>query len=420
MTGRELRRIKVVESALAGRITNAEGARDLGLSVRQFIRIRARVAKEGPQGVIHRLRGRPSVRRLAEVLRQKVKDLLATKYAGFNDHHATEMLAEREGIHLSRETVRRLRREAGIGAVRRRRAPKHRRRRERRERQGDMILFDASDHDWLEGRGPSLVLLGAIDDATGEVISVRFEDREDVHGYFDLFEDVLAKKGVPASLYTDRHGVFHVNKPNLSVEEELCGEEELTQFGRAMAELGVVQIFSLSPQARGRIERLWATLQDRLASEMRLERIATKEEAGAFLLGFLLRHNKRFAIEPADAKSDFLPAPKDPGWFLCSKYLRTVGNDNTVRFHDRVIDIAPGPDRLTYAKAKVEVHELRTGAVRVIYQGRIIAQTASLEGFRLRCRRKRLLQLGDLPVATLPRRSRSKTSTEGAAVVGVG
>lgn len=416
LTGRELGRLRVLESSLAGRITNAEGARAVGLSVRQFIRLKGRAAKEGPQGVIHAGRGEVSARRLPEEKREAIKDLLAGTYAGFNDTHAQEMLAEREGLVVSRETLRRLRMEAGLGPARRRRAPKHRRRRDRCAREGTMLLLDGSEHDWLEGRGPVLNLIGAIDDATGKVIAARFEESEDLAGYLDLFARILGTKGIPASIYTDRHSVFCVTKAASTLEDQLAGEPELTQFGRTMAELGVVQIFSLSPQARGRIERLWGSLQDRLSSELRLGAVATKEEANAFLGGFLPRYNRRFSVPAAEERADWLPAPRDLDWFLCAKYVRTVANDNTVRLGDLVVDIGPGPDRLSYAKAKVEVHELRTGEVRVIYKGRVIARKAPPADFyRLRCRHKRLTAPGQLPVALLPARS-CETCSEKTAV----
>lgn len=409
MSRKELRRLKVVESALSGRIKNADAARDLGMSVRQFIRLRGRVAKEGPGGVIHRGRGKTSPRRMPEDRRERIKELLKTKYAGFNDTHATEMLFEKEGIELSRESVRRLRKETGKEAARKRRAPKHRKRRDRKEKAGEMVLLDASEHAWLEERGPRLTLAGVIDDATGEVFSARFADSEDFHLYLDVLDEMLLSKGIPASTYTDKHGVFLAKKRDRGIEAELEGEPELTQFGRVMAELGVVQIFSLSPQARGRIERLWGTFQDRLVSEMRLAGISTKDEANAFLPGFLPRHNARFSVKAASEESAWLPAPKEIDWYCCAKYPRVVANDNTVRLGKRLIDIPPGPTRISYAKAKVEVHELRTGEARVVYQGQVIATDPAPEGFeRLKPIPRHLTELGQLPVALLP-----STSCEG-------
>ena len=407
LTGRDMRRLRDIEAALAGRITNSEGARQLGLSVRQFIRLRKRVALEGPSGVIHKGRGKASNRRLGEDERERIRTLLETTYAGFNDTHAHEMLMERHGVTACRETVRSIRIDDGRGAVRRHRPPKHRNRRERRGREGTMLLLDGSTHDWFEGRGPRSTLLGAIDDATGNVAALRFEPTEDLVGYLELFVRILGDKGVPASTYTDRHSVFHVNKPKPTLEEQLDDAEPLTQLGRALDELGILRIYSLSPQARGRVERLWGTLQDRLVSELRLEGVGSIEEANAFLERFTPRFNSRFGHTAAVAEHDWLPAPTDLDWFLCTKYRRTVANDNTVRLGERVLDIAPAKHRASFAHARVEVHELRDGTVRVVHEGRIIAEQAPAPDFsRLRPRgRKGLSEPGQLPVAVLHQRS---------------
>lgn len=409
LTMKEMRRLQTIEMALAGRITNSEGARRLGLSERQFKRLRKRVATEGPQGAIHKARGRRSNRRLCEEERERIKDLLKNTYAGFNDTHAHEMLTERDGVMISRQTVRALRMEAGLGAKRQRRAPKHRTRRERRGKAGAMLLLDGSEHDWFEGRGSRATLLGAIDDATGAVAGLAFEPTEDLAGYLSLFDGILSAHGVPASTYSDRNSVFFVNSPATTIEQQLEGEEPLTQFGRALDELGIVMIRSLSPQSRGRVERLWGTLQDRLISEMRLESIASIEEANAFLASFVPRFNARFSREAAVAQTEWLSTPQNLEWHLCAKYGRTVGNDNTVRLGERVIDVPAGPRRATYAKAKVEVHELTDGRVRIVYQGQVIAEQAAPEDFeRLRPRKKNgLTEAGQLPVATLKRRCKS-------------
>jgi hypothetical protein len=406
LTGKDLRRLRSIEAALAGRITCIEGARQLGLCERQFIRLRRRVAEEGPSGVIHKGRGKASNRRLCAEERERIRDLLATAYAGFNDTHAHEMLVERHGVTACRQTIRGIRVEDGRAPTRKRRGPKHRSRRERRGRAGAMLLLDGSTHRWFEDRGPRSTLLGAIDDATGTVVSLRFEPTEDLAGYLELFAAILIQRGVPASVYTDRHGVFHVNRPDPTIEEQLSGTEPLSQFGRALDELGVLRIYSLSPQARGRVERLWGTLQDRLVSELRLEGICSIDEANTFLASFVPRFNERFAHEPGEAEPDWLPAPADADWFLCAKYARTVANDNTVRLGERIIDVGPAPHRATFAKVRVEVHELRGGGARVVHDGRVIAQQETLPGFeRLRTRGKNgLTEPGQLPVAVLPRR----------------
>jgi hypothetical protein len=269
-----------------------------------------------------------------------------------------------------------------------------------------MVLLDGSMHAWFEDRGPVSTLIGAIDDATGTVVGLRFEPTEDLAGYLALFAHILSSRGVPASTYTDRHSVFRVNNPQPTVEEQLEDTKPLTQLGRSLDELGILMIYSLSPQARGRVERLWGTLQDRLVSELRLEGIGDIEEANAFLERFILRFNTRFAIPPGDSEHDWLPAPADLDWFLCAKYVRKVANDNTVRLGKLVVDIPPSAHRTTFAKAKVEVHELTDGRVRVIHEGRVIAEHKPGQDFeRLHSRGKNGLNgPGQLPVTPLLRR----------------
>lgn len=419
LTMKEMHRLRTIERALDGRITDPEGARLLGLSERQFKRLRKRVAMEGPQGAIHQARGRPSNRRLCETERKRIKDLLEGPFRDFNDTHAHELLVERHGVTVSRQTVRTLRIEAGLAPKRRRRPPQHRSRRERKEHAGQMLLLDGSAHDWFEDRGPTCTLLGAMDDATGEVAALRFEPTEDLAGYLGIFSTVLASKGVPASTYTDRHGVFHVNRPEPTIEEQLEGTEPLSQLGRALDELGVARIYSRSPQARGRVERLWETLQDRLVSELRLEGISDIEGANRFLGSFLPRFNERFAHPPAKEESEWIPAPPDPDWFLCAKYRRVVGNDHTVRFAGRVIDIEPPAHRASFAKAKVEVHELRDGSARIVHEGRVIAHAKAPADFeRLEPHGFRgLAEAGDLPVVVLSTRDRREVAESTGAVI---
>ena len=251
----------------------------------------------------------------------------------------------------------------------------------------------------------TVTLIGAIDDATGQVAGLRFEPSEDLAGYLHLFASILIESGVPASTYSDRNSVFFVNGPGRTIEEQLEGGVPLTQFGRVLDELGIEMIRSLSPQSRGRVERLWGTLQDRLISEMRLEGISTIDQANTFLVSFVPRFNARFARPAAEEETDWLAPPKDLDWHLCAKYRRTVGNDNTVRLGKRTIDVPTGALRTTYAKARVEVHELTDGRIRIVYDGQVIAEQEAPEGFeRLKPRNTTgLTEAGQLPVVTLKR-----------------
>jgi hypothetical protein len=280
MSRKEVPRAGLLKAARAGKISNAQGAEAVHVSVRQFQRMKVRFAAEGPRGLLHRLRGRPAPhRRLPADVGARVAALLQSTYAGFNDCHTTEKLREIEGLLLSRSSVRRLRRTLGLPAKRQRRGRQVRTRRTPEAQSGALVQLDASPHAWLETRGPQLALHGAIDDATGAVLALHFRPTEDLHGYVTLLRQLVTTYGLPLALYGDRLNVFVRNDPHWTLEEQLRGLQDPTHFGRLLRELGIGYITAGSPQAKGRIERLWQTLQDRLVSELRLRGIATLEAA---------------------------------------------------------------------------------------------------------------------------------------------
>ena len=305
---------------------------------------------------------------MSDRLCARILQLARTRYAGFNDHHLCEKLCEVEGFSLGRETLRRLLRSAGIGSPRRRRAPAHRQRRLARAREGEMLLLDASLHAWLEDRGPQLTLLGFLDDATRKVPVAEFFLTEDAHGYFRLLLRLLRRYGVPLSFYGDRHGVFVRSDEHWSVEEQLAGKRQPTQFGRALVQLGVTYIAANSPQAKGRIERLWGTFQDRLTSELRLAEATDLQESNEVLRRFLPDYNRRFARAPREAQKAWRPAPKDLGRICCFLHERSVSNDNIVQWDGRRFQIPPQPKRFSFAGAKVQLYESLEGKV-AIYHG---------------------------------------------------
>ena len=392
MSERQWKRLDAVERVRRGALTNGEAAAVVGLSERQMRRLRRRVAEQGRAGAVHGNRGRAPSHRLAPAIRERIVELRRTRYAGFNDQHFTEKLAESEQIVMSRATVRRVLRAAGIVSPRRRRAPRHRRRRERKAQTGLMVLWDGSRHDWLEGRGPLLCLLGAVDDASGELLpGAHFVEQECAAGYLRVLKEIASDKGLPWSAYMDQHSSLKRNDDYWTLQEELRGAQEPTQVGRALAALEIEAIYALSPQAKGRVERLWGTLQDRLVSELRLEGTRTLAEANAVLERFRADYNRRFAVSAAD------PAPAwrklRPGIDLervCSfGYQATVLNDNTVRLGGVVIDIPPGPRQRGYAHARVEVRQLLDGSWRVYYDDRLIATAAPSNGAELRALKAR-------------------------------
>ncbi len=348
MSRRDWRRLDVVERIERGQLTIPEGARSLGLSHRQMQRVRKRVEEEGQAGVTHGNTGRAPKHRIAERVRERVLALRRDTYGGFNDQHFTEKLVEVEELAISRASVRRILRAAGVGAMRGRRPPKHRRRRDRRPQAGQMILWDGSRHAWLEDRGPRLCLMAAVKD-----------------------------KGIPLSAYMDRHGTLQRNDKNWSLEEQLAGRRQPTQVKRALDDLGIQALYALSPQAKGRVERLWGTLQDRLVSELRLVGARTAAEANRVLDKYRPAHNTRFAIPAKDAHQAWRPCPdKDTADALCAlQYIRVVANNNTVRIGRQIIDIPhKSSGRSTYAKALVTVRHMLDGRYRVYFGGMAIAQ----------------------------------------------
>ena len=377
MSRKEVPRAGLIKAALARRITNAQGATALHLSLRQFQRLKRRYQAGGGPALLHRTRGQPSPRRFPTALCQQVATLLTTMYAGFNDCHATEKLQEVEGLALSRSSVRRLRRALGLPAKHRRRPRQYRARRTPEAQMGALVQLDGSPFDWLEGRGPAMTLLGAIDDATSTVLALCFRPTEDLHGYTTLLHQIGAPYGLPLALYGDRLNVFVRNDRHWSVEEELQGAQHPTHFGRMLQDLGIGYIAAGSPQAKGRIERLWRTLQDRLVSELRLRGIATLEAANAFLPAFLADFNGRFAHAPAAATTVWRPLPRDIDRVLSCRYPRTVARDNTVRLGARWVQIPRGPHGRSYAGCRVELRELLDGRLLAFFQGTLLASTPS-------------------------------------------
>src|SRR3989442_1248047 len=302
MSGKEAARPGILKALCDERITNQQAADALRLSIRQVQRLKGRYAEAGARGLLHRGRGQPSPRRLLEPVREQLIALMTTTYAGFNDVHLTEKLREVHHLAVSRPTVQRWSRALGIPPTRRRRPPKSRRRRPRRDAAGSLVQIDGSPFAWLEARGPVMTLLGAIDDATGQILALHFRPAEDLHGYVTLFRQLFTSHGLPVAVYGDRLNVFVRNDRHWTLEEELQGAQHPTHFGRMLHELGVAYIAAQSPQAKGRVERLWQTLQDRLVSELRLRGIQTREAANAFLPAVIADFKPHFAVPPADAR----------------------------------------------------------------------------------------------------------------------
>ena len=327
MKARELARLHVIKRVMRGELKQVEAAELLALSDRQVRRLIRRVESVGDRGVIHCLRGQASNRAYSKRLKQKVVALYRKKYSDFGPTLFAEKLREREGVEVGTQTIRAWLIEAGVWD-RTRRSRQHRRWRERKRYSGEMVQMDGSHHDWLEGRGEALVLMAYIDDATSRVMA-RFYDYEGTLPAMDSFRRYVRCRGLPMSIYLDKHTTYKSPaKPTL--EDRLAGRQPQSQFERAMKELGVEVIHAHSPQAKGRVERLFRTLQDRLVKEMRLEGIGSKDEANQFLTRYLAVHNRRHSRA---ALGDVHRPPGkgvDLRQALCIRTRRRVKNDGTI------------------------------------------------------------------------------------------
>lgn len=367
---KELKRLHIIHKVIEGTLSQKEAGELTSLSERQIRRIVTRIAEEGDAGIVHKSRGKPSKRKLSHKLKERIIDLYRTTYAGFGPTLFTEKLEEIEKIRLSDETVRTWLMEEGEWKKHRKQKA-HRQWRERRDHCGEMIQMDGSHHDWFEGRGPKCVFMGYIDDATNRVYG-RFYGYEGTIPAMDSFKRYIKKYGIPMSVYLDKHTTYK-SPAEPTLEDELNGTEPLSQFGRSVHELGVKLIHAHSPQAKGRVERLFNTLQDRMVKEMRLKGICNIEEANKFLIRYLPVYNRRFAVQPE--KEDDLhikPEKVDLDTILCIKTERTVRNDRVIQ-HDKklyqienriamkkviVEDRVDGTMRIRYGKFTLSFHEI--------------------------------------------------------------
>jgi len=370
LSQKEIARYGIIQNTIEGHLNVDLAAEELCLSRRHVFRLKRKLKEEGIEGLIHGNRGKPSPKRTKEDLRDTINYLYRGKYDGFNISHFTEMLEEREGIFISRETVRRILLEKG-SYKKKKKYPKHRSWREPMPKEGMMLQFDTSDHDWLEGRGPKMKLIGGIDDATKDVPWAKFALKDSVEENMAVSRKIVKRKGIPLSLYVDkdskyittRHGGLHVN---------IKKDQEKTQMQRAWEELGINVIYAESPQGKGRIERLWGTFQDRLISELRLEGISSLGEANRYLHGvFLSKYNKKFTRKPRveEVAYRMIPEEMNLDYIFSIKDKRRVQGDNTIGYDTKRYQILPTKTRFGFAKAKVEVQKHLNGTIHIFYKG---------------------------------------------------
>jgi len=372
MSGKERDRLKVMAALRERRLRQVEAARRLGLSVRQVRRILARYRAEGDAGLVHRARGRPSNRRLPDLLRRRVMAQVARAYRDFGPTLAAEKLWERDGLGVSRETLRQWMVAEGLWKPRRPARQVHLWR-PRRSSFGELVQMDTSEHAWFEGRGEAEpVLVSMIDDATGRQAK-RFFPSDTTEANLETLGVWLRRHGRPGAIYADRNSIFRVNRPP-SGEEARAGREAETQFGRALRELGIAYIAASSPQAKGRVERSFQTDQDRLVKELRLRGISDVEAANAYLEAeYVPMLNRRFAVPAASSVDGHRPIRGyDLGAILSVQTVRTVANDYTVRHGGRRYQIERRSITGGLRGGKVTVEERLDRSVKLRWQGRYL------------------------------------------------
>ena len=374
MTREELQRVKVMERLRAGDLSNQEAADELGICRRQIIRIKKKYMEQGDKGLIHGNRGRRPRHSLGDETRARVLSLYQQKYHDFNFSHFTERLNEEENVSISRSSVARILKAEGITSKRsKKRKPKLHRSRPRRAAAGELWQTDATTFQWFEGDDEYYTLHAYIDDATGIVAGAHFTKNECTAGYVEALRQGLEKYGMPWEIYSDRHTIFRSPK-ELSEEEKAEGKEEtLTNFGMGMKELGIHMVFALTPQAKGRIERLWSTFQDRLTAELRLEGIKDIEGANKFLPRFIAQHNVKFAVE-AREEPVYVPLGKkiDFNVLFAKRDTRKTDSGGTISYGGCSYAPADGNVCAGLAHASVEVRHTLDGRIVIVRNGQFV------------------------------------------------
>ena len=382
MTIKEIKRVEVVTLVEIGKITGNQAAKMMGISLRQTRRVIKKYREGGAASLAHGNRGKPSPNKLDPALISTIKRLLKEKYADYNTLHLTEVLEERHALKISASSLTRIRRKSGYPTPRQKKKRKYYARRERKPMRGEMLQADGSIHDWLEGRGPKLTLIATIDDATNKVYAT-FREQEDAAGYLEVLQEICLTEGIPKSIYMDKR---LSSRKKTSLAEQLAGKEPKSQFERVLEELGIELILAHSPQAKGRIERLFETLQDRLVKALREGSANSLEKANGVLKRFLHKHNQRFIVKAEQDGSAFVPwgELRNPYSLFAFKYTRTVKNDNTISFDDHLLQLPPGKDRCSFAKAKVALYQHLDGGLTVHYKDVQIARFEHKSGVPLK------------------------------------
>jgi len=363
MSRQEAKRLHIIHQAIEQKITQTEAAILIDLSDRQIRRMIKRIRKEGDEGICHRSRGKTSNHRIPKKIKDKTVKLFREQYKDFNLVHATEKLFEIHGITINDETLRLWLNKAEI-PYKKRNVRKHRQRRERRSHFGELVQIDGSHHDWFEGRGPVCVFMGYIDDATNTVHG-RFYNYEGTMPAMDSMKRYIKRYGMPQSVYLDKHTTYK-SWAEPTIEEQLNDQKPMSHFEKSLDELKIEVIHANSPQAKGRVERLFKTLQDRLVREMRLAGIKGVEEANEFLTTYLPKYNKKFKKQAASEADLHRTAPhsRELDRILSIREERTVRNDFTIAHNGILYQI----EQATRAR-RVTVEERLDGTLHITYNG---------------------------------------------------
>lgn len=376
MSMKETSRIAILEKLMKKEIKQKHASQMLCLSVRQIRRLVKRYKRLGVSGIPHQSRGRVGNRRIEEMQLKQITEIIRTKYSDFGPTLAHEKLVEHHGIRLSRETLRKAMILNNLWQPRQRKYVKLHPLRERRSCDGELVQLDGSPHDWFEGRAPGCTLLVFIDDATGKLKHLKFVVSESTGSYFMATKEYLLMHGKPLAFYLDKHGVFRVNTTKGGTASTV-DSNGLTQFGRAMRELAIELIFAETPQAKGRVERVNQTLQDRLVKEMRLKGINTIEQGNQYLPEFAVEFNRKFAVVPREKANLHRPLVfhEQLEKILSERHTRILSRQLTLSYENKIYQIRT--DRPTYAMryAPVLVRQDMQGNITIEYKGKRLDYT---------------------------------------------
>lgn len=368
MSEKEIKKTEMMNQLAEKQITQRIAAERLGISVRQVKRLWNKYQDQGAEGLINKSRGKPSHNQLDEEIKKKVVELVLERYRDFGPTLATEKLVEIHKIKISDESVRKIMIAEGLWKHRRKRKLRVFQMRERRAFFGELIQIDGSDYAWFEERGPRCTLLVFVDDATGMLVELWFVPHESFFAYCEASRHYFERYGLPGAFYSDKHGIFHLNNPKTTTGDGM------TDFGRAMKELGIEIICANTPQAKGRVERANKTLQDRLTKELRLQNISTIEEANLWLPKFMEDYNQRFATTPRSPLDFHVPLSDSNNldFILCRKETRILSKNLTFQYYKRIYQIHV--DRPNYAlrNATVTVLENANNEIIVLYKNQPI------------------------------------------------